>query len=155
MTILVVALYSKTIGKNVKHTAITDSSTIGAMLNLGVQLFEHHVIYSQSDITFPDKAIWLLQPVSYLMSMSSPCVSHSDVQALSWVLLIIKWWWAILFGNADRFWKWLCWMWLKQWPNHILGSIACNYTIPSMLRYYNIYYTLYTDKIWYLNTCIY
>jgi len=29
MTIIVVALYSKTTSKNVKHTAITDSSTIG------------------------------------------------------------------------------------------------------------------------------
>ena len=90
MTILVVALYSKTTSKNAKHAAITDSSTIGTISNLGVQLFEHHVTYSRSDVTFPDKAIWLLQPMSFLTSMSSPCVSHSDVQALSWVPLIIK-----------------------------------------------------------------
>jgi len=83
MTILVVALYSKTTGKNAKHAAITDSSTIGAISDLGMQLFEHHVTYSRSDVAFPDKAIWLLWPMSFLTSMSSPRVSHSDVQALS------------------------------------------------------------------------
>ena len=90
MTILVVALYSNTTSKNAKHTAIIGSFTIGAISNLGMQLFKHRVTYSWSDVAFPDKAIWLLWPMSFLTSMSSPLVSHSDVQALSWVPLIIS-----------------------------------------------------------------
>ncbi|TEB35308.1 hypothetical protein FA13DRAFT_1624645, partial [Coprinellus micaceus] len=37
----VFTLYMKTGGKNGKHTAVTDSSSIGAISSLGVQVFEH------------------------------------------------------------------------------------------------------------------
>ncbi|EDR02852.1 uncharacterized protein LACBIDRAFT_307999 [Laccaria bicolor S238N-H82] len=39
----VVAMYSKTGGKNRKHSAITESSTIPAVSYLGVQLFQYRM----------------------------------------------------------------------------------------------------------------
>ncbi|KAF8225197.1 hypothetical protein L208DRAFT_1075454, partial [Tricholoma matsutake] len=37
----VIAIYSKTGGKNGKHAAITDTSNISAISYLGVQVFKH------------------------------------------------------------------------------------------------------------------
>jgi hypothetical protein len=39
---IVVAMYSKTAGKNGKHAAITDSSLISAISYIGVQIFDYH-----------------------------------------------------------------------------------------------------------------
>ena len=72
----VVALYSKTGGKNGKHTAVTDSSNISAVSYIGVQVFKHmyghqfHVI-PKDTVPFLTKQFALLLPISFLCSLSS------------------------------------------------------------------------------------
>ncbi|KAF8980095.1 hypothetical protein BDQ17DRAFT_1221901, partial [Cyathus striatus] len=39
----VITMYSKMAGKNAKHTAVTYSSKISAISNLGVQVFENGI----------------------------------------------------------------------------------------------------------------
>ena len=74
--LLVIALYAKTGGKNGKHMAITDSSNISAVSNIGVQVFEH--MYSglfraipEATALFFTKRFALLQPISFLCLISS------------------------------------------------------------------------------------
>jgi hypothetical protein len=73
---LVIALYSKTAGKNAKHGAVTDSSTIAAVSNIGVQLFEHMYglefrVIPEATSTFLTKQFALLWPISFLTLMTS------------------------------------------------------------------------------------
>ena len=73
---LVIALYSKTAGKNAKHGAVTDSSTIAAVSNIGVQLFEHMYglefrVIPEATSTFLTKQFALLRPISFLTLMTS------------------------------------------------------------------------------------
>ncbi|KAF8225333.1 hypothetical protein L208DRAFT_1050423, partial [Tricholoma matsutake] len=50
----VIAIYSKTGGKNRKHAGITDASNISAVSYLAVQVFEHmhgHIFCDHPDAT--------------------------------------------------------------------------------------------------------
>ena len=64
-------MYSKTGGKNGKHSAITESSSIAAVSYLSVQLFRYHIalqFHSVSDVTaiFQTKRFVLLSSVQFL-----------------------------------------------------------------------------------------
>ena len=75
-TLLVVALYSKTTGKNAKHAAITDSSTIGAISDLGMQLFEHHDIPEATSLFLTKQNMVAVANVTVLphINVLSPCI---------------------------------------------------------------------------------
>ena len=64
-------MYSKTGGKNGKHSAIMESSSIAAVSYLSVQLFRYHIalqFHSVSDVTaiFQTKRFVLLSSVQFL-----------------------------------------------------------------------------------------
>ena len=68
----VIAVYSKTGGKNGKHSAIMESSTIAAVSYLGVQLFQYYRLSQQfrsvTDATaiFQTKQFLLLPSIQFL-----------------------------------------------------------------------------------------
>ena len=75
--LLVIALYSKTGGKNGKHAAITDSSAISTVSYIGVQVFEHMYgrqfrVIPEATALFFTKQFALLPPISFLSTLSSP-----------------------------------------------------------------------------------
>lgn len=74
--LIVVALYSKTGGKNGKHSAITESSTITAISYLGVQLYQYRLgrqFRSVPDATaiFQTKQFLLLPSIQFLCLVDS------------------------------------------------------------------------------------
>jgi hypothetical protein len=64
-------MYSKTGGKNTKHSAITESSSIAAISYLGVQLFQYHLARQFRSVpdgtaTFQTKQFLLLSSLQFL-----------------------------------------------------------------------------------------
>ena len=73
---IVIAIYSKTGGKNTKHAAVTDASNISAISYLGVQVFEHmHGClfrdHPDATATFQTKQFALLTSNTFLYLLSS------------------------------------------------------------------------------------
>ena len=72
-----IAIYSKTGGKNGKHAAVTDASNISATSYLGVQVFEymHGRLFRDhpdATATFQTKQFALLTSNAFLCLLSSP-----------------------------------------------------------------------------------
>jgi hypothetical protein len=80
----VVLLCSKTGGKNGMHATITDSSHIGAVSNIGVQLFEHMYgrkfrVIPEATASFLTKQFGLIIQIAFLSLLSSsPDVSFGS-----------------------------------------------------------------------------
>ena len=73
---IVIAIYSKTGGKNGKHAAVTDASNISATSYLGVQVFEHmhgrlFRDHPDATVTFQTKQFALLTSNAFLSLLSS------------------------------------------------------------------------------------
>ena len=78
---VVVAMYSKTGGKNGKHGAITESSSIAAVSYLAVQLFQYHLarqFRSVPDATaiFQTKQFLLLSSLQFLCLVDTKISPH-------------------------------------------------------------------------------
>ena len=72
----VISLSSKTGGKNSAHTAITDSSNIAAVSNIGMQLFEHMYgrefqVIPEATVSFLTKQFGLINQICFLSLLSS------------------------------------------------------------------------------------
>ena len=72
----VITLLSKTGGKNGMHAAITDSSNIAAVSNIGMQLFEHMYgrefrVIPEATASFLTKQFGLISQTCFLSLLSS------------------------------------------------------------------------------------
>lgn len=77
-----IALYSKSAGKNAKHAAATESSNISAISNIAVQLFEH--LYGSSFRVIPEATAsfmtkqFALLPSTRFLCLIRGCVNIPD-----------------------------------------------------------------------------
>jgi hypothetical protein len=76
LPLAVIALYSKSVGANAKHSSVTDSSNVSAVSNIAVQVFEHMFgrqfrVIPQAMAFFQTKQFALLPPISFLSLLSS------------------------------------------------------------------------------------